>query len=167
MRATRWRRNTQTRTKGTVTKGAVNVAQICANFANTVDLHPLVLPTNLANSRKSGQFRTNSANVVSFHNFWTYTPVSSTPVCSVPSVARRHGLRRFCRWRVSAAGCVPNSFVNSLVATISAVFLPSSPHFLGSSGERSTNLAKVMTDLPKQGILACAQSRWGLYTKQT
>ena len=38
-----------TRTEGTVTKGAVIFAQICANLANTMDLHPLVLPANLVN----------------------------------------------------------------------------------------------------------------------
>ena len=53
-----------TRTEGTVTKGAVNFMQIYANFANTMDLHPLLLPTNLANfaqirqiSHKFGKFR--------------------------------------------------------------------------------------------------------------
>ena len=37
-----------TRTEGTVTKGAVNFAQVCANFANTMDLYTLLLPTHLA-----------------------------------------------------------------------------------------------------------------------
>ena len=52
----------QTRTEGTVTKGAVNFAQICATLANTMDLHSLLLPTNLVNvaqirliSRKFGK----------------------------------------------------------------------------------------------------------------
>ena len=49
----------QTGTEGTVTKGAVNFAQICANLANTMDLHPLLLPTNLANF---AQIRPNSHN---------------------------------------------------------------------------------------------------------
>ena len=38
-----------TGTEGTVTKGAVNFAQICANLANAVDLHPLLLQANLLN----------------------------------------------------------------------------------------------------------------------
>ena len=46
----------QTRTRGTVTKGAVDFAQIRANFAKTVDLHSLLLPT------KFGQFCANPAN---------------------------------------------------------------------------------------------------------
>ena len=37
------------RTEGTVTKGAVNFAQICATLANTMDLHLLLLPTILVN----------------------------------------------------------------------------------------------------------------------
>ena len=35
--------------------------------------------------RKFGQLRANSANVVCFRIFWTYTPVYCTPVYSVPT----------------------------------------------------------------------------------
>ena len=41
--------------------------------------------------RKPGQLRTNVANVVSCHNFWTYTPVYDTPVRSVPKANYVYG----------------------------------------------------------------------------
>ena len=79
----------QTRTNGTVTKGAVNSRKLCANLANTMDLHPLLLPTTLANfaqirqiSRKFGQF-------CFFPHFLDLHPVYYTPVCSVPKDRRK------------------------------------------------------------------------------
>ena len=65
----------QTGANGTVTNGAANFAQSCATFVQS--------------SRKSGKFRANSANFACFRIFLTYTPVYYTPVCSVPTLARR------------------------------------------------------------------------------
>ena len=60
-----------------------------ANWASTMDLHPLLLPVSSANfaqirptSRKFGRF-------CFFPFFLTYTPVYYTPVCSVPTEKER------------------------------------------------------------------------------
>ena len=55
-------------------------AQICANFAQI--------------SRKSGEFRANSAKFACFRICLTYTPVYYTTVCSVPMLACQHIFKR-------------------------------------------------------------------------
>ena len=78
----------QTGTEGTVTKGAANFARICANLANAMDLHSLLLPTHLVNFAQIRQILRKFGQFCFFPHFLDFTPVYYTPVCSVPS--RRH-----------------------------------------------------------------------------